>query len=437
MPRRKKRARLWFRKARRDKRDNTVIRGVWIIIDNGRHYPTGCFEGEDEKAEQVLAQHIANKYQPPRKRRGIEEIDIADVLSIYLDAALQVFRVRHGVAEEYEDTVPAIRKFKGRIDRLNEFWGGKMLSEVTGSTCRQFAEGRLLGGARRELQDLSAAIGHHLYEGYHREIVKVTLPEKGPARERWLTRDEAARLIWVCWRYREVQQRHRGARAGEKLPTVKRPLQHLARFMLIGLYTGTRAAAIAAASPVRAEGRSFVDLDAGIYYRLAQGRKQTNKRQPPVPLSTRLLTHMRRWYAKGIAREYFVEWHGKPVSSVKTAMATAVRLAGISTENGNVTPHTFRHTAASWLLQNGAPLWEAAGFLGMSEKTLRETYGHHHPDFMRGAVDAVGRKPAKREKLAESLAEADPRCTPIRQAVENTGGGRSRSRTRLHSHIPC
>jgi hypothetical protein len=41
---------------------------------------------------QVLAQHIADKYQPPLKRRAIEEIDLADVLSIYLDAALPVFR---------------------------------------------------------------------------------------------------------------------------------------------------------------------------------------------------------------------------------------------------------------------------------------------------------------------------------------------------------
>jgi len=68
-------------------------------------------------------------------------------------------------------------------------------------------------------------------------------------------------------------------------------------------------------------------------------------------------------------------------------------------------------------MQNGAPLWEAAGLLGMSEKTRRETYGHHHPDFMRGAIDAVGRKPARQEKLAESLAEADRRRTPVRQVL--------------------
>ena len=96
-----------------------------------------------------------------------------------------------------------------------------------------------------------------------------------------------------------------------------------------------------------------------------------------------------------------------------------------------------RHTAATWLMQNGAPLWEAAGYLGMSEKTLRETYGHHHPDFMRGAVEAIGRKPARREKLAESLAGTRRKKITNREVVENIGGARSRSRTRLRRHFPA
>jgi integrase len=143
---------------------------------------------------------------------------------------------------------------------------------------------------------------------------------------------------------------------GQKIETDKRPLRHLARFILIGLYTGTRAGAIAAASPHREEGRSYVDLDGGIFYRLPQGRRATKKRQPAVvPLPGRLLAHMRRWERLGIAKEHFVEWQGKPVASVKTAFGTAVRLAKLSTEAGNITPHTLRHTAATWLMQNGAP----------------------------------------------------------------------------------
>ena len=82
-------------------------------------------------------------------------------------------------------------------------------------------------------------------------MVRVTLPPKGPPRDRWLTRNEAAKLIWACWRYREQQTVHRGRHKGQPMATDKRPLRHLARFILIGLYTGTRASAIASASPYR------------------------------------------------------------------------------------------------------------------------------------------------------------------------------------------
>ena len=188
-----------------------------------------------------------------------------------------------------------------------------------------------------------------------------------------------------------MQVRHRGTDKGRKLPTDKRPLRHLARFILIGLYTGTRAAAIASASPVAQQGRSFVDLDRGIFYRLAQGTQATNKRQPPVPLPPRLLAHLRRWRDKGIAKQHFVEFNGQPVKSVKTAFKTAVSLSKLE---GKISPHTLRHTAATWLMQIGVSTWEAAGFLGMSEKTLRDVYGHHHPDYLHGAAKAIGtRKP--------------------------------------------
>jgi hypothetical protein len=51
-------------------------------------------------------------------------------------------------------------------------------------------------------------------------------------------------------------------------------------------------------------------------------------------------------------------------------------------------------------------MWQAAGFLGMSEKTLRETYGHHHPDFLREAADAIASRPTpKKVALVVSLVE--------------------------------
>jgi integrase len=322
-------------------------------------------------------------------------------------------------------------KFDERIARLNKWWGGKTLSEVNGANCRAYTKSRgSNGGSRRDLEDLRAAINHHAKEGFHRGIVRVVLPEKGLPRERWLTRSEAAKFLWACWRYRETQTVHVGPLKGRKIETDKRPLRHVARFALIGLYTGTRAGAIATASPFRAEGKSFVDLESGIFNRLAIGKRASTKRQTPGPLPDRLLAHLRRWARLGIAKSYFVEWNGRPVASVKTGFASGVRIAGLDVSAGNVTPHTLRHTAATWLMQRAAPMWEAAGFLGMSEKTLRDTYGHHHPDHLRGAANAIGTHsaPSKNVGLVVSLVDEKAKRTKPGQALENTGGpGRTRT----------
>jgi integrase len=60
---------------------------------------------------------------------------------------------------------------------------------------------------------------------------------------------------------------------------------------------------------------------------------------------------LERWARLGISRSHFVEWNGKPVLSVKTGFASGLRLAGLDLTIGNVTPHTLRHTAATWLMQ--------------------------------------------------------------------------------------
>jgi integrase len=234
-----------------------------------------------------------------------------------------------------------------------------------------------------------AAINHHAKEGYHRGTVRVSLPPKGEARDRWLTRKEAALLIWQCWRYRERQTVHAGTPKGGLVYTDRRPLRHIARFILIGVYTGTRAGVIATASPLAEVGRSYVDLERGIFYRKPIGKRATKKRQTPAPLPPRLLAHMRRWKERNLITTCFVEFNGKPVASVKKGFKSAVSLAKLPRK---VTPHTLRHTAATWLMQRGVPIWEAAGLLGMSPAMLQNTYGHHHPDYLQGAAAAIGQK---------------------------------------------
>jgi integrase len=104
---------------------------------------------------------------------------------------------------------------------------------------------------------------------------------------------------------------------------------------------------------------------------------------------------MRRWVQTGAIKSHFVEFNGAAVKSVKSGFRSAVRIAGLSAGAANVTPHTLRHTAATWLMQRGIDPWKAAGFLGMSVEVLLDTYGHHHPEFLREAAAAITTKPNK------------------------------------------
>jgi len=401
MSRPSKGARLYLKPERRDRNGKLAERSCWIIRDGSKIVATGCAPSEIRKAEGKLKEYLTEKHSPVRKEQDIEAIPIADVLSLFID--------------DRRDAQQNKKGFDERIGRLNAWWGARALSTVSGKTCREYVKSRGSdGGARRDLEDLRAAINHHGKEGLHRGTVRVWLPAKGLPRDRWLTRSEAAALIWACWRHREMQTIHRGKNKGQKVATEKRRLRHIARFILIGQYTGTRAGAIASASPDAAVGRSYVDLDRGVFYRLAQGKSETNKRQPPVPLPQRLLAHMRRWKRLKLIARHFVEFDGEGVRSVKTGFKHAVKLARLS---GKVTPHTLRHTAATWLMQAGVDPWEAAGYLGMSVETLLRTYGHHHPDHMKGAVDGITRKPKREQNKIVSVGISGGKKNPADQTA--------------------
>lgn len=116
-------------------------------------------------------------------------------------------------------------------------------------------------------------------------------------------------------------------------------------------------------------------------------------------LPPRLLAHMRRWDRNGISKEHLVEYNGKPVQLVKKAFRKVVQLAEVDTSIENVTPHTLRHTSATWLMQQGVDLWTAAGYLGLTVEVLERVYGHHHPDHLAEAVEGITAKQPKEQAL--------------------------------------
>ena len=375
MPARIKGPRLYLRRARKDTTGDHAA--VWIILDGSNQHSTGCAAHDIEGAEKALAKYLASKHARAARQAGSrdpDQIPIADVLTLYLmDVA-----PNHSRPEET----------KGRIRELDKFFGERMLSYVTGETCRAYVAQRSTdAAARRELEDLRAAINYHRRENLHDKIVSVVLPHERVPRDRWLTRSEAARLLRAAWRYREVQKGN---------VTGRRSRQHVARFILVALYTGTRASAVCGAALQPTPRHGWIDLERGVFYRRPRGERETKKRQPPVPLPGQLLAHLRRWKRQG--RRFAVEWNGEPVKSIRKAFAGAVKDAGLGED---VIPHTLRHSAATWLMQSGTDMWQAAGFLGMTVEMLSARYGHHHPDHLSGATRAFKRH---REALAEALA---------------------------------
>jgi integrase len=151
-------------------------------------------------------------------------------------------------------------------------------------------------------------------------------------------------------------------------------------FMLIGFYTGARKEAILSLR------WSQVDLDAGRIDFNTPGARRTNKGRAGIPVPARLLGHLRRASKRATELGFVISENGKRLRDVKRGFASACRRAGLD----GVSPHVLRHTCATWLMQRGVPMWEAAGFLGISRETPERVYGHHHPDYLRTAAEALG-----------------------------------------------
>ena len=152
----------------------------------------------------------------------------------------------------------------------------------------------------------------------------------------------------------------------------------------MGLYTGRRKEAILSLRWPQ------VDLEAGLIDFETPGRRRTKKRRGTAPIPKRLLPHLQRARKRGTDLGYVLHIDGARIGDLKKGFAAACKRVGLE----GVTPHVLRHTAATWLMQCGVPMWEAAGYLAMSVRTLEQNYGHHHPDYMKGAAEAIGKRPA-------------------------------------------
>lgn len=242
---------------------------------------------------------------------------------------------------------------------------GCMLAEFGDTPLRNVTAFRVQGyinhlAKRDEASNITngTTLGHHrraVYNVFARAVEwgylsanpvsAVKTPRPREARERFLTREEADKLIEKC----------RG------------DVKHIVRLML---NTALRSG----------EALSLKWSDVREDHLLVRTSKTGRARWVPLNDQARAALDARRenrkdsdeWVFPGRAKDG--RRHG-----FKREFEAACKLAGIRhgiAESDGVVPHTLRHTAISWMLQAGAPLYAVGKVSGHSAASMTERYGH-------------------------------------------------------------
>jgi integrase len=181
----------------------------------------------------------------------------------------------------------------------------------------------------------------------------VERPAKPKPKERWLTQEEAARLVH--------------ASDG-----------HIRLAILLMLSTACRVGAALDLTWDR------VDLEKGEIV-LGLPDATTRKGRATVPITSGLRAAL-SFAREASMSDNVIEWSGKPVGSITKGFAAAVERAGLE----NVTPHTLRHTAAVWMIADGIPMQKVSQYLGHTNTQVTErVYARYAPDHLRDAAEAL------------------------------------------------
>ena len=344
---------------------------IWLIRDGSKQISTGFRKDQLKQAENALDAYTRKKGLVDSEVVNPAHVDVCEALNAYY--------------EDKKDELKDAPRVASAIRALKPFWAGRNFAEVRGSVCREYDRSRSVGSGtvRRELGTLGAAINHfHKESGPLSAVPKVTLPPAPPPKETFLTRSEAARFLAAALGfYKENGKLKRDFRKCDR---------HLARFFLIGLYTGTRHQAILNMRWNENKFGGHYDSVNKNLYRKSSAERESKKRQPPVRVGPKLAGHLRRWKRidmkvsrsnLNIVRNMKT---GRTLGRIDARWNTARERSGLG---DHITPHILRHTRATWLMQAAVPEFEAAGSLGMSAQTLARVYGHHSPNWQKKASE--------------------------------------------------
>ncbi len=308
-------------------------RGQYSLAYTGPAGRVRIATGQTERgrAEAVAGEIWRAKTKPQSER-------IADLWPIY--------------TADRESIVANAKRFDYMWKALEPHFGYKLGKSITRADCLAYTakrrkDGRTNSTIRTELESLRSCLRWH----YGNDAPKIVAPTPSKPRERFLTKDDREKLL-------------------ANIPT-----PHVKLFVEIALATGARAGAILDLTWDRVG--QTIDFQPA-------GRDKTNKRRTVVPVTPRLREVLDE--AKEAAlTDYVIEYGGRPVKSVKTALMAAARRSGVA-----FSAHDLRRSAARWMAEADVPMELIAQMLGHT--TTRITIMHYarfSPRFMAQAMQAL------------------------------------------------
>jgi integrase len=269
--------------------------------------------------------------------------------------SLAVLYLQQGQEARERFAIKALRKHLGGLimDKCKP-------ADILGYKAARASEGASPATVNRELTTLIAAINFANKEhGY-------SLPNPASGRKhgnldkrvRWLTREEARRLLEAC---AESQS----------------PYVYL--WTYLALNTGCRKQELLGLTWDR------VDLVNRLIVLDAKDTKGKKRRSIPMSEGVWRMLEMVEYYRKSDPTSKYVIGGHKRIGDIKKAFANACERAGIK----DFRPHDCRHTTAAWLVTAGAPLSAVRDLLGHSSITMTERYAHLSPDSVRKAVSVL------------------------------------------------
>lgn len=214
---------------------------------------------------------------------------------------------------------------------------------------------------------------------------KLTLPEQGPPRERWLRPEEIAQLLAGASTF------YNGMRVFGNGPRKFDNGGKLGRgeiFIWLALYTAGREQAL-----LDLEWEN-VDFDANVVHLAKRGRKKTKKSRASVPIAKELRHVLERAYRE--RENERVLMHG---GAIWPTIQSIVMHAGLAEKQSvatskkvkatGISPHVFRHTAATLMARRKVPMYQIAAILGNSVAMVTKVYAKHAKEDLQAAVDLI------------------------------------------------